>query len=294
VYPFERFTESARLALIRARDEAVAANQPFIGTEHVALALAGDDGVAGRVLRDLGLTDEGMRARIAVVLESGERQRAAGVIPTSRMKRVTEVAFQEATSAGAEQVGTEHLLVALLVEAEGVAARALEDLGATLPRVRRAIRAGLGNGAAASAGIVDAVTLEQAFSDTPVPGASVGTSSSLAAALMRAGQLAREEGAADIRADHLIRAIATMAVSGTADLRGTLDKLGLEPEATVRALTVPEEIRRLGLAAQRARVAQGPAYDAGGEAASRAVRETLRLGREYTEAVSRWLAESSG
>jgi ATP-dependent Clp protease ATP-binding subunit ClpA len=289
VYPFERFTEGARLALTRAQEEAVAATQPFIGTEHVALALARDDGIAGRILGALGVTSGTMRARIAVVLESGERPGAAGVIPTSRMKRVVQIAFQEATSAGAGQVGAEHLLVALLVEAEGVAARALEELGATLPRVRRAVRASLAD-ASPPAGIVDAVTLEQSFADAPVPGAPVGTSSSLGAALMRAGQLAREEGTTDIRADHLIRAIAATAASGTADLRGTLDKLGLEPEATVRALTVPEEIRRLGLAARRARVDSGP----GVEAATVATREAIRLGREYTEAVSRWLGQGGG
>jgi ATP-dependent Clp protease ATP-binding subunit ClpA len=235
-----------------------------------------------------------MRARIAVVLGEGERPGLAGAIPTSRMKRVTELAFLEATSAGAVQVGTEHLLVALLVEAEGVAARVLEELGATLPRVRRAIRDGVSPGASPPSGIVDAVTLERAFADAPVPGAPVGTSSSLVAVLMRAGQLARDEGIADIRADHVIRAIAASAASGATDLRGTLARLGLEPEATVRSLTVPEEIRRLGLAAQRARVEQGADLAAGGEAASRAVREVRRLGREYTEAVSRWLGEDGG
>jgi hypothetical protein len=291
MYPFERFTEGARLALTRAQEEAVAANRPFIGTEHIALALARDDGLAGRVLRDLGVTSEGMRARIAAVLASAERQAPTGIIPTSRTKRVIQVAFQEATSAGAELVGGEHLLVALLVEAEGVAARVLEELGATLPRVRRAIRAGLENGGVGLGGIVDAMTVAEATGDAPVPGAPVGTSSSLGVALMRAGRLAGEEGAADIRADHLIRAIAA---TDTPDLRGTLGRLGLTPEAIVRALTVPEEVRRLGLAAQRARFEQGAAYAAGGEAAARAAREALRLGREYTEAVSRWLGEGGG
>jgi len=110
-------------------------------------------------------------------------------------------------------------------------------------------------------------------------------------ALLRAGQLAREEGTADIRADHVIRAIATLAASRTADLRGTLARLGLEPEAVVRALAVPEEVRRLGQAARRARVELGADYAAGGAAAMHAMSEVLRLGREYTEAVSRWLGE---
>ena len=289
--PFERFTEGAKQALTRAQEEAGAANQQYIGTEHLALALARDDDLAGRVLRDLGITYEGMKAQIGAVLDGIEKPGPPRIIPTSRVKRVMEVAFQETTSAGAEHVGTEHLLAALLVEAEGIAARALDELGATLPKVRRAIRAGLEDRAAQEAGIVEAITVAQATGNAPVPGAPVGTSSSLGVALMRAAQLAKEEGSTDVRADHLIRAIAA---TDTSDLRGMLDKLGLAPEATVRALTVPEEIRRLGLAAQRARVEHAAAFAAGGEPATRAVEEAMRLGREYSEAVLRWLGEGKG
>lgn len=290
MYPFERFTDGAKQVLTRAQEEAVAANQPYIGTEHVALALTHDDGAAGRVLRDLGITYEGIKARIGAVLV-GNEEPPPRVIPTSRTKRVIELAFQEATSAGVERVGTEHLLTALLVEAEGVAARVLDDLGATLPRVRRAIRAGLEDRGARQSGIIDAITVAQGIGDDPVPGAPVGTSSSLVAALMRAGQLARQEGITDIRADHLFLAIAA---TEAADLRGTLDKLDLAPEAIVRALTVPEEIRRLGLAAKRARVEHAAAFAAGGEAAAGAVDEALGAGRQYFEAVSRWLGEGKG
>jgi len=278
MYPFERFTDGARLALSWAQEEAVAANQPYIGTEHVALALARDDGAAGRVLRDLGITYEGIKARIAAVLAGSEKP-PPRVIPTSRMKRVIEVAFQEATSVGVDRVGTEHLLTALLVEAEGVGPRVLDGLGATLPRVRRAVRAGLEDHRA------------RRIRDDPVPGAPIGTSSSLAAALMRAGQLAKEEGITDIRADHLLRAIAA---TDAGDLRGTLDRLGLAPEAIDQALTVPEQIRHLGLAAQRARVDLAAGHAAGGEAATRAVEDMLGLGRQYSEAVSRWLGEGIG
>lgn len=289
MYPFERFTGGAKATLTRAQEEAAAANRRYIGTEHLALALARDDGVAGRVLLDLGITYEGIKAQIVAVLV--EKPDTLQIIPTSRVKRVIELAFQEATSAGAEHVGTEHLLAALLVEAEGVAGRVLDELGATLPRVRRAIRAGLEDRAAQQSGILEAISVAEQLGDAPVPGAPVGTSSSVGVALMRAAQLAKEEGITDIRADHLIRAIAA---TDTPDLRGVLDKLGLAPEATVRLLTVPEEIRRLGLAAQRARVEHAAAFTAGGEEATRAVEEAMRLGREYSEAVSRWLGEGKG
>lgn len=278
----DRFTEGAKQAMHQAREEAIAANQPFVGTEHVALALVCDDGVAGSILRDLGVTHEDMRAQIGRVLAGAERPAPSQGIPTSRTKRVMGVAFQEATAAGAEVVGTEHLLVALLVEAEGVAAQVFDDLGVTLPRVRRALRAAQADRPGQPAGIVEAVTVEQGIGNAPGPGAPVGTSSSLGALLMLAGQLAREEGSTDVRADHLIRAIAT---ADTVDLRGTLARLGLSPDATVRALMVPDEIRQLGLAAQRARVDQ---------AADGAVAEAMRLGRAYTEAVWRWLTEGSG
>lgn len=268
MYPFERFTEGARQALTRAQEEAVAANQPYIGTEHVALALVSDDGAAGRVLREMSITHEALKTQVAAVLATaGEPQRRG--IPTSRTKRVIGSAFQEATSAGAEQVGTEHLLTALLVEAEGVAARALDALGVTLRAVRQAFHA------PQQAGIFEAITVARAVGPGPVPGAPVGTSSSLAAALLRAGRLAREEGVADIRADHLLRAIA---ITDTEDLRGTLARLGLAPEAVVSALTVPEEIRRLGLAAHRAAIES-------------MAEEAMRLAREYTGALSRWLGQ---
>src|SRR5262249_17559056 len=291
MYPFERFTESAKQALTRAQEEAAAANQQYIGTEHLALALARDDGVAGRVLRNLGITYEGMKAQIGSVLDSVEETGRLRIIPTSRVKRVIELAFQEATSVGAEYVATEHLLAARLLEAEGVGARVLDELGATLPKVRRAIRAGLEDRATQQTGVIEAITVAQLTGNAPVPRAPAGTSSSLGVALMRAGQLATEEGSIDIRADHLIRAIAA---TDTSDLRGLLDKLGLAPEATVRTLTAPEEIGPLGLAAQRARVEHAAAFAAGGEAATRAVEEVLRLGREYSEAVSRWLGEGKG
>ncbi|MBO0684051.1 MAG: hypothetical protein J2P45_12900 [Candidatus Dormibacteraeota bacterium] len=290
MYPFERFTEGAKQALTRAQDEAAAANQRFIGTEHIALALCGDDGVAGRALADLGITYEGLKAQVGEVVESRERPQPAQIIPTSRVKRVIEIAFQEATSGGAGQVGTEHLLAALLVEAEGIAPQALDKLGATLPKVRRAIRAALEDRTQQQAGTLDAVSVTQATSGASVPGAPVGTASSLGVALMRAGQLAQQEGTTDIRADHLLRAIAA---SDTSDLRGTIRKLGLTVEAVDAALAVPEEIRQLRLAAMKARVDHASAFAAGGEEATRAAQAAIRAGREYADAVSRWLIEGS-
>lgn len=290
MYPFERFTEGSKQVLTRAQEEAKLANQRYIGTEHIALALCHDDGAAGRALADLGITFESLKAQVGDVLDTAERPPTPQIVPTSRVKRVIEIAFQEATSAGAEQVGTEHLLVALLVEAEGTAPQALDRLGATLPKVRRAIRAALAGRTGHGPRTLDAISVTDAAPGFSVPGAPVGTASSLGVALMRAGQLAQQEGTADIRADHLIRAIAATDAS---DLRGTLRRLGLTAQAVDAALTVPEEVRQLGLSAMKARIEHAGDFATGGEGAADATRATIRAVREYADAVSRWLTEDS-
>jgi ATP-dependent Clp protease ATP-binding subunit ClpA len=268
----ERFTESAKKVLVWAQEEAIFARQRYIGTEHLALALCRDEGAAGRILADLGITSESLTAQVSGTLDrkTAPDQTAMQVMPSSRVKRVIEVAFQEATGAGADLVGTEHFLLALLVDAEGVAARALEELHVTLPQVRHVIGVGLQDRLA-----------QQAYTD------AAGTSSSLGIALARAEDLAKDEGVHEIRADHLIRA---MAESGLSDLQGTLRKLGPTPQKVADELTVPDEIRQLGQAVQRARVEHAAAFTAGGPEAVRAVEDLNRTSREYSEAVSRWLA----
>lgn len=255
MYPFGSFSESAQAVLQSAQEEAWSEGRGYIGTEHVVLALARDEqGAAGRILTGLGVTYEALKAKVDEVVHRPADPRAERPLPTTRVKKVVELAFREATEAGQELVNTEHLLLALLVEAEGVGAHALGELGVTLPRVRDAVRAASGDpGPAPAAG-------------------AVGLSSSLTMAMMRAGQLAQEE-AADIRADHMLRA---MAQSEMSDLRGVLRRLGLAPEAVQQELAVPEEVRRLGVAVRAAR--------GGGDS-----KEAQRLSQEHSEAVSRWL-----
>jgi ATP-dependent Clp protease ATP-binding subunit ClpA len=276
MYPFQRFTESARQVLTTAQQEASARRVQYIGTEHLALALCRDeDGIAGRVLADLGVTHATIEAQVGGLLDRTTDPGTGRIFPTSRVKRVVELAFQEATIAGAELVGTEHLLLAVLVEAEGVAARALDELGATLPKVRRAVRAALD---------------DRAAQQGSAPTHTIGTSSQLIMVLMRAAQLAREEGVPDIRPDHLLRA---MAASEVPDVRGVLRKLGLAPDAVTTELTVPDEIRQLGLAARTARTERAAALDAGGAGAGQAIEEVERLSRTHAEALSRWLGEGA-
>ncbi|MHB1500100.1 MAG: Clp protease N-terminal domain-containing protein [Candidatus Dormibacteria bacterium] len=140
MHPFERFTQASKRVLTLAQDEAEKSHHSYIGTEHVLLGLLREsDGLAAKVLGSLGVEIEHVRATIESVLGRNERIIAQQIIPTSRVKKVFEFAFAEAKREGDHHVGTEHLLLGLLIEGEGIAAHVLEDLGATMDRVREQI-----------------------------------------------------------------------------------------------------------------------------------------------------------
>jgi hypothetical protein len=140
VYPFERFTERAKKVLTLAQEEAERSHHSYIGTEHLLLGLLRqEDGMAAKVLNSLGVEIGGVRSTIESVLGRNERLIIQQIIPTSRVKKVIESAFEEARRMGTNYVGTEHLLLGLLVEGEGIAAHVLNDLGASLATVRRVI-----------------------------------------------------------------------------------------------------------------------------------------------------------
>ena len=140
VYPFERFTERAKRVLTLAQEEAERSHHSYIGTEHLLLGLLREgEGLAAKVLNNLGVEIGKVRQTIEFVLGRDERIMIQQVIPTSRVKKVIELSFEEARRLGHDYVGTEHLLVGLLLEGEGIAAHVLADLGATLARVRAEI-----------------------------------------------------------------------------------------------------------------------------------------------------------
>jgi hypothetical protein len=140
MYPFERFTERAKKALTLAQEEAERSHHSYIGTEHLLLGvLRVEEGVAAVALNSLGVEIGGVRSTIESVLGRNERLIIQQIIPTSRVKKVIELAFEEARRMGNSYVGTEHLLLGLLVEGEGIAAHVLQDLGANLERVRSEI-----------------------------------------------------------------------------------------------------------------------------------------------------------
>jgi ATP-dependent Clp protease ATP-binding subunit ClpC len=138
VYPFERFTEKAKKVLTLAQDEAEKSHHSYIGTEHLLLGLLREgDGLAAKVLANLGVEIDKVRSTIESVLGRNERVIVQQIIPTSRVKKVIEIAFEEAKRMNNTYVGTEHLLLGLLIEGEGIAAHVLEDLGASLEKVRQ-------------------------------------------------------------------------------------------------------------------------------------------------------------
>lgn len=140
MYPFERFTQKAKQALVFAQQEAEKSHHSFIGSEHILLGLMREPACqAAKVLANLGLQIDGVRAAIEAVLGGDERIFVQQILPTSRVKKVIEIAFEEAKRMNNTYVGTEHLLLGLLIEGEGIAAHVLEESGASLERVREGL-----------------------------------------------------------------------------------------------------------------------------------------------------------
>ena len=141
------FTERVRRVLARAREEASALQHEYVGTEHLLLAVAGeDDGVATAVLHNLGARSDDLITRIHQILQrgSGHRPHGADLPYTSRAKKVLELSMAEARLFNHTYVGTEHLLLGILAEQKGIGAQVLNELGITLDKARAETRAILG------------------------------------------------------------------------------------------------------------------------------------------------------
>ena len=148
MYPYERFTERAKKVLTLAQNEAERSYHSYIGTEHLLLGLLREgEGLAAKVLNNLGVEIDKVRQTIVSVLGRNEPIIIQQIIPTSRVKTVIEISFEEARRMGHNYVGTEHLLLGLLIEGEGIAAHVLEDLGVTVKAARREIERLLADGA---------------------------------------------------------------------------------------------------------------------------------------------------
>lgn len=134
---FEKFTERARRVLTLAQEEAQHFSHSYIGTEHILLGLAREEeGVAARVLVNLGVVLTKVRSAVEFIIGHGEKPSSSEVGLSPRAKRVIELAIDEARSLGHNYIGTEHLLLGLLREGEGIAASVLDSFGVTLERAR--------------------------------------------------------------------------------------------------------------------------------------------------------------
>jgi len=137
---FERFTDRARRVIVLAQEEARMLNHNYIGTEHILLGLVREgEGVAAKALESLGISLDAVRQQVEEIIGQGQ-QAPSGHIPfTPRAKKVLELSLRESLQLGHNYIGTEHILLGLIREGDGVAAQVLVRLGADLNRVRHQV-----------------------------------------------------------------------------------------------------------------------------------------------------------
>jgi ATP-dependent Clp protease ATP-binding subunit ClpA len=269
MYPFEKFSVHAKKALVLAQEEAETAGHGYIGSEHLLLGLmAVADGVAAKVLASLGVQEAALRRRFEDVL--GRSQAAAGqqVVPTSRVKKAVELAFEESRRMDNLYVGTEHLLLGLIIEGGSIAALALHELGVTEERVRAEV------GRLARSGAIPA-RAAGGHSETPFLSYQLGD------LLQRARQRAVQEDSGAAGLDHLLRALLDEPAFG--EVTEVLDRHGVKwnpPEEVKRLLA---RLHELGL--ERAEAVRRQQDDV----AARLREEQIRLRNELANAERAWL-----
>jgi len=137
---FERFTNRARRVVVLAQEEARLLNHNYIGTEHLLLGLLHEnEGMAAHVLGEMGVSLDAVRGQVMTIVGTGESSPSGHIPFTPRAKKVLELSLREALQLGTDYIGTEHLLLGLIREGEGVAAQILVRLGQDLNSVRRAV-----------------------------------------------------------------------------------------------------------------------------------------------------------
>ncbi len=143
---FERFTDLARRVVVDAQDEARMLNHNYIGTEHLLLGLLREEqGLASQVLEELGIHLEAARTEVEATVGRGDGPPTSHIPFTPRAKKVMELALRDAISIGHNYIGTEHILLGLIREGEGVAVQVLRELGADPGRARAEVLEKLGN-----------------------------------------------------------------------------------------------------------------------------------------------------
>src|SRR6266567_4668438 len=137
---FERFTDRARRIVVLAQEEARRLNHNYIGTEHILLGLIRESGgVAARALESLGLSLDAVRQQVGEIIGQGQHEPPGHIPFTKRAKKALELSMRESMQLGHNYIGTEHILLGLLREGDGVAAEVLVKLGADLNQVRQQV-----------------------------------------------------------------------------------------------------------------------------------------------------------
>ena len=175
---FERFTEKAIKVIMLAQEEARRLGHNFVGTEQVLLGLIGEGtGVAAKTLKSMGVTLKDARAAVEEIIGRGAGFVAVDIPFTPRAKRVLELSWDEARQLGHNYIGTEHLLLGLIREGDGVAARVLENLGVDLNKVRTNVVKMLGEikGGTATAGGGSSSSSSSSSSSAATPGGKTKT-----------------------------------------------------------------------------------------------------------------------
>ena len=220
---FERFTDRARQTVVVAQEEARRLGHDYIGTEHLLLGLLGEpDGVAAKALNQLGISLEATRARVESIIGRGSGEPTGQIPFTPRAKKVLELSLREALQLGHNYIGTEHVLLGLVREGEGVAAQVLVQQGAGLAQLRKRVLALLSGQEPSTA---------HASRRTPGAEEAMRAAEQLAAGAPMGSQhlleaLARSEDSAAARAlaalgidpDRLAAAIDEIELEGTTDL----------------------------------------------------------------------------
>jgi ATP-dependent Clp protease ATP-binding subunit ClpC len=222
---FERFTDRARNTVVHAQEEARLLRHDYIGTEHLLLALVRErEGVAAEALRGMGISPSGVRQQVTELIGTGDEEPSGHIPFTPRAKKTLELALREALQLRHNYIGTEHILLGIVREGEGVAATVLVNLGAELKRVRRQVTRVLERHGAAG-------TPPAPPSRTPAAEQVVAAASQLAGggpmgshhlleALVRAEDSAAAKvlAAVGLDADTLAAKIDEVGIEGTADL----------------------------------------------------------------------------
>jgi ATP-dependent Clp protease ATP-binding subunit ClpC len=240
--PFSRFSEQAKLVLTIAQQEAERDRRGYIGTEHLLLGMLWmREGLAGRVLTTFNVTPEVVRARIDALLGPKKEIPFQQTLPTSRVKKAIDLAFHEAQGMGDQHVGTEHLLLGIVGEGEGIACRVLAEVGVDIERVRGALtvlRAAPGGNLAEHRRVAtgDWNPYQVPMGAARTLGEEVRTMSELSLIIDAAIREARADGARVVRNEHLLLAL----LQG----RGTIASRVLE-EADLRVDEVRTRVQKL-------------------------------------------------